>query len=238
MKIATRELRKISTPVLVAPNWRTSGNIVTTGEFLGSINAEDLIFKTNNTIRSKFSADGTFSVAGKANFSTTTLDPEKYFQIKPDQTQFPLVNTILSIDPALIPVADHGLVLHTSVSNPVYFPFAVFKPDLTTTCSQGEYVFRIDNDGFVQAKDIRVFPNGWCDYVFDKEYALMSLSERKKWIVEHHHLPGMPDENEVEKEGVSVEQMLRLQLKQIEELNLYVIQLEAKISALEESLRK
>lgn len=230
-------LKKAITPLPSAPIWRTSGNSVNAGEFLGSTNAEDLVIKTSDNTRAKFLADGTFNLLGKMNSGTSPLSPENYFQIIPDATQFPAVTKILTIDPGALSNPDYGLIINTSTTYPVFFPFAVFKPDLTTTCSQGEFVFRIDNDGYVQAKDIRVFPNGWCDYVFKSDYSLMTLSDRKAWIYKHKHLPGMPDEREVEKDGVSVEQMLRLQLKQIEELNLYIIQLEEKISALEKSLK-
>lgn len=230
-------LKKALTPVLAVPTWRTNGNNVNAGEFIGSTNAEDLVFKTNNNMRGRFLADGTFNVFSKGNFSTSAIDNDTYFQLKPDETMFPSVTKIMAIDPGMVTGSEYGLIIKTSVSNLGYFPFAIFKPDLTTTCSQGEYVFRIDNDGFVQAKDIRVFPNGWCDYVFNEDYELMSLSDRSDWINKYKHLPGMPDEKEVAKDGVSVEQMLRLQLRQIEELNLYIIQLEEKISALEKSLK-
>jgi len=44
------------------PKWSVSGNAVNPGEFLGTTNAADLIFKTNNTERFKIDANGNIMV--------------------------------------------------------------------------------------------------------------------------------------------------------------------------------
>ncbi|TAF73797.1 MAG: hypothetical protein EAZ53_11225 [Bacteroidetes bacterium] len=72
--------------------------------------------------------------------------------------------------------------------------------------------------GNLGAKDVCVNTNGtWCDYVFDKNYDLMKLKDVENFIAKNKHLPGVPA-------------MLKLQMKKIEELTLYIIELEKKIN--------
>lgn len=65
----------------------------------------------------------------------------------------------------------------------------------------------------------------WPDFVFAKDYALMSLPDLKAFVREHKHLPNMPSEREVKQEGVSLNEMNKKLLQKVEELTLYVLQL-------------
>lgn len=76
----------------------------------------------------------------------------------------------------------------------------------------------------------------WADYVFDKDYKLMPLNKVEAYVAEHHHLPGVPSAEEVQKEGIDVATMDAKLLEKIEELTLYVIELEKKYNALKEEL--
>ena len=75
--------------------------------------------------------------------------------------------------------------------------------------------------------------NGWADEVFDDNYYLKPLSEVALHIESFGHLPGVPSEEELKCEGIDVAQMMEIQMKKIEELTLYVIELEKKIKKLE-----
>jgi len=77
--------------------------------------------------------------------------------------------------------------------------------------------------GTIHTQEVKVDMTGWNDYVFDKTYPLKSLSAVKSYIDENHHLPEIPSEAEVIKNGVNVGEMLKLQTKKIEELTLYLI---------------
>ncbi|MFN0187754.1 MAG: SprB repeat-containing protein [Bacteroidia bacterium] len=220
--------------------WQTNGNTVSSGEFIGTLNDEDLVFKTNDFVRGKFLKDGTFDLDGRVNFSNDPMGLNDYFQVKPDPIVFSGTKKLMVIDPGTLPVVDYGLVLKTSITNSIdYIPFSVFKPD-AAGCGTGvgQTVFRINNDGFVEALDIKVFPIGWCDYVFKSDYPILSLDKRRTWIKENGHLPGMHSEQEVAQKGISVQEMFQLQLKQIEELNLYIFQLEDRLQSLEKLIKK
>lgn len=82
-------------------------------------------------------------------------------------------------------------------------------------------------NGTILAKEVIVSnaSSYWPDYVFDADYSLMSLEELQNYINVNSHLPNIPNENEVEKNGVSLGEMQKLQMEKIEELTLYVLQL-------------
>ena len=63
----------------------------------------------------------------------------------------------------------------------------------------------------------------WADYVFDKNYKLMSLLELEKYISTNKHLPGIESANELTKNGIDVTDMQSKQMAKIEELTLYII---------------
>ncbi|MBK9639136.1 MAG: hypothetical protein IPO63_15575 [Bacteroidetes bacterium] len=173
------------------------------------------------------------------NFSNDPMGLYDYFQVKPDPIAFPDIDKLMVVDPGALTAVQYGLVLKTSTTNSLYFPFSVFKPD-AAGCGTGvgQTVFRINNNGFVEALDIKVFPIGWCDFVFKSDYPILSLDKRRNWIKENGHLPGMHSEKEVAQNGISVQEMFQLQLKQIEELNLYIFQLEDRLQSLEKLIQK
>jgi len=67
--------------------------------------------------------------------------------------------------------------------------------------------------------------NGWCDYVFDKDYKLTSLIDVEKYIKANNHLPDVPSAKEVANSEIDLFEMQKIQMKKIEELMLYVIEL-------------
>lgn len=83
--------------------------------------------------------------------------------------------------------------------------------------------------GEVQACLVRtsevVVESGWCDYVFEEEYPLMSIDEMKSYIQKHKHLPNVTPAVDVESNGLEMADMQRRMMEKIEELSLYVIQL-------------
>lgn len=71
------------------------------------------------------------------------------------------------------------------------------------------------------------------DYVFEENYELTPLSEVESYIKQNKHLPEVPSAKEMEAEGIRSGEMNMLLLKKVEELTLYVIELERKIKQLE-----
>jgi hypothetical protein len=61
------------------------------------------------------------------------------------------------------------------------------------------------------------------DYVFEEDYKLPTLQEKEAYIKKYKHLPDVPSAKEVGENGVPVTEMSFGQLKNLEELYLYVI---------------
>ncbi|QQT28361.1 hypothetical protein I6J02_14005 [Sphingobacterium spiritivorum] len=92
------------------------------------------------------------------------------------------------------------------------------------TSTPREYDLAVN--GKIRSQEVKVEAANWPDYVFKKDYELRSLSELQTYIEEHGHLPDMPKAAEAEKEGVSLGEMNKLLLKKVEELTLYILQMQ------------
>ncbi|MCC8427252.1 tail fiber protein [Mucilaginibacter sp. UR6-11] len=86
--------------------------------------------------------------------------------------------------------------------------------------------------GTIHTQEVKVDMTGWSDFVFDKTYALPTLSYVKSYIGQNHHLPEMPAEADVMKNGINLGEMVKLQMKKIEELTLYAIDQKEEIQML------
>jgi hypothetical protein len=81
---------------------------------------------------------------------------------------------------------------------------------------------------------VRVKTQGFCDYVFNDDYDLMPLDELAVFIKQNRHLPNIPSEADVVKEGsFELGEMNKMLLEKVEELTLYILQQEERIKALE-----
>lgn len=76
---------------------------------------------------------------------------------------------------------------------------------------------------------------GWGDCVFGKDYDLKNLNELSDYIKNNNHLPDVPSAVEIVKNGMDVQDILKLQMIKIEELTLYVIQLKSEIDNLKKN---
>lgn len=83
--------------------------------------------------------------------------------------------------------------------------------------------FFLSVQGKIRAQGVRVTLAGWADFVFKSGYDLKSLEYVKQFIEENGHLPDVPSEAEVLKNGIELEKMDATLLRKIEELTLYLI---------------
>jgi hypothetical protein len=67
--------------------------------------------------------------------------------------------------------------------------------------------------------------SGWADFVFKPDYQLKPLAEVEQFISTNGHLPEVPTAKEVEQNGVNIGEMNAKLLQKVEELTLYVIEL-------------
>jgi len=85
----------------------------------------------------------------------------------------------------------------------------------------------------IYAEEIEVLPtvngNKWPDYVFEENYNLRSMEELHSYITENKHLPDVPSAEEIANGSMNLAEMNVTLLKKIEELTLYVIDLQEQI---------
>ena len=77
----------------------------------------------------------------------------------------------------------------------------------------------------------------WSDFVFNKDYKLMSLLNLEKFIAKNKHLPEIPSASEVAKDGIDIASIDAKLLQKIEELTLYVIQQQKEIDELRKQIK-
>ncbi|WP_369012987.1 hypothetical protein [Flavobacterium anhuiense] len=92
---------------------------------------------------------------------------------------------------------------------------------------------KLEVNGTIHSKEVKVDMNGWSDFVFKKEYNLPTLEEVEKHIAEKGHLENIPREEEVLKNGIDLGEMNAKLLQKIEEMTLYIIDQNRRIEKLE-----
>ncbi|MDR2436758.1 MAG: hypothetical protein LBD17_01620 [Endomicrobium sp.] len=190
--------------------------------------------KTGNTSLSELSIDTIFALKNRTN---NTLLYEVVF--KDGQV------TLLSGSKACLPVVGYYFsptkasaldTINESVSRDNTKAFGITRSDLE------EEMFTVMGNGVTLVKKLRaeaieVLPNArsitWFDHVFASDYKLRPLRELDVFIKEKQHLPDLPSEEEVKENGINVFEMNALLLKKVEELTLYIIDLEKRISEIE-----
>jgi hypothetical protein len=92
-------------------------------------------------------------------------------------------------------------------------------------------------DGRVWARKVKVRQGSWSDFVFKPDYILPDMNTLKSYIEVHHHLPGIPSEDEVKANGIDLGEMNAKLLQKIEELTLYMLKQQNEIDALKKQMQ-
>ena len=111
--------------------------------------------------------------------------------------------------------------------------FTVYGDGRIEVSNAAGKILQLDADGLMHTREIRVDALAWPDYVFEADYKLKPLSELKEYITTKKHLPNIPSEREIKENGINVSQMQQLQMEKIEELTLYMIQMDEKMNQMQ-----
>lgn len=113
------------------------------------------------------------------------------------------------------------------------FYSTVFVGDMSYTNMPTGYKLYVKDGILTEKVKVAVYNSAsWADYVFNKDYKLLSLPEVEAYIKKNKHLPGVPSAEEVVKDGIDMATMDAKLLEKIEELTLYMIQLKKENDAL------
>ncbi|MFY0598230.1 MAG: bZIP transcription factor [Cyclobacteriaceae bacterium] len=105
------------------------------------------------------------------------------------------------------------------------------KVGIGTSNVPEDYLLAVD--GKVTMEEIKVqLSENWPDFVFDNDYSLKTLEEVEIHINENGHLPDIPSETEVIENGINLGEMDSKLLHKIEELTLYMIEMNKQVQLL------
>ncbi len=94
--------------------------------------------------------------------------------------------------------------------------------------------YKLEVNGTIRCKEVIVETINWPDYVFTNTYKLTPLKDLETYIQLHHHLPNITCSTELEKSGLQLGVTQKQMMEKIEELTLYLIEANKKITALEQ----
>jgi hypothetical protein len=157
------------------------------------------------------------------NASTTSQ-----FRIKEDG------KTVIG-DPAAITSTsnDYKLFVQTGINTP---KMLIGDPALiptTTPSSLSNYKLFVQGGIITEKVKVSVYTStDWADYVFAPDYQLLSLDSVETYINENQHLPGVPSSEEMVQNGSDLANTDKMLLEKVENLYLYIIQLNKEIEAL------
>ena len=101
------------------------------------------------------------------------------------------------------------------------------KVGIGTTDFSGDHKLRVE--GSIGAREIKVQASGWSDFVFEESYDLPSLEQVEAQIKEKGHLKDIPSAADVAENGIYLGEMDAKLLQKIEELTLYMIDLNKQV---------
>ncbi len=239
-------------------DWTMGGNANTNPatQFIGTSDSVSLSFRTNNSERLKLLSDGSILLNGLTSpgLGIVTIDANgKLIKTGLDPLLCESSSTVglWSSDALKLYTCDPRQVIIGSDNIPTNIRFKVngstildgvvgigINP-LTVSLQSGATPYKLFVNGKMGAKEIYC-SNGtpWPDYVFNKNYSLLPIAELKTYIEEQQHLPGIPSATEIEKGGMNMGELLTSSYQKIEDLTLYIIQLESRITAIENSKSK
>lgn len=170
------------------------------------------------------SAGGVVSVGQNLQLGFPGFDINTVLNVRANGSQTTLINAQNSSNTSLFSVAANGHV-YIGIKKPIAGQhnnslLSVFG-DITTTAL------------YVTDPTLK-----WADYVFDKNYRLMTLPELESYYKANGHLPNVPSTKEVQENGLNLAETEALLLQKVEELTLYVVQQQKEIERLKAEMQK
>jgi hypothetical protein len=84
-------------------------------------------------------------------------------------------------------------------------------------------------NGSIHSTEVKVTATVPADFVFEKSYALKTLSEVNVYIQKNKHLPDVPSGNAMKENGINLSEFNMKLLQKLEELTLYLIEKDKEI---------
>lgn len=132
---------------------------------------------------------------------------------------------------------DNGMYIQTNTANKYGLSIQVREDHSTvlesTYAGETEPHFKVTGGGEVYARKYITTLNPFPDYVFSEDYELMSYQDLRNYIYTNKHLPNIPKATTVEENGMDLGELNRILVEKVEELTLYILELEDRLSEIE-----
>lgn len=238
MKKITLLLSALQFAVCYSQSWNINGNSGTSEEnFIGTTDMKALIFKTNNKEVLKISPTGQMKLFHDGNTSFSVGNKYGTFEIGQSNC-----NGCYGGTPGDVMLRNlgktHNMLLYIPDNLNDGSSYIGFGDDFNKI-----WIKILNNrtakfDGKIYAREIEIKANVWADFVFKPNYKLLPLNELEKYILDNRHLPEIPSEQEVMKNGINLAEISAKLLQKIEELTLYTIELNKQNKELTERIEK
>jgi hypothetical protein len=170
------------------------------------------------------------------NVGIGTVNPSTKLTVQTGDASYGIIHTNGTVSVGTY-VGSNGGWFGTESNHPLYF-FTNNSNALMTITTAGNVgigtinpTYKLAVLGTIRATEVRV-ETGWSDFVFDDNYKLRSLDEVEKYIQQNKHLPDIPSASEIQQDGLAVGESQTKMMQKIEELTLYVIDLQKEIDQL------
>lgn len=114
-------------------------------------------------------------------------------------------------------------------------------PSVTTLTGAGTpsgFNLYVANGILTEKVKVSLQATAWADYVFDPKYNLMPLEDVEKYIVKNKHLPNVASAEELSKEGLDLTKTSAKLMEKIEELTLYIIEMNKEMKILKDKVAR
>ncbi|MBS1580924.1 MAG: SprB repeat-containing protein [Bacteroidetes bacterium] len=218
--------------------WSTTGNwLGESGQWLGTKDLTGLIIKTNNTERMQVSASGRLGVG--------TNGPETDFHFHHAGAEAKMLVSSTSGGSAIwlrnntfayafsLDESGRGHIMQNYNSPSPLMTFDDGRVAIgDVEIPNHDYALFVEKGILTEKISVKLVEN-WPDFVFTPEYQLRPLREVEQFIKTHGHLPDVPSAQEAETAGVDLVKSNQMLLQKVEELTLYIIELEKRMRDLE-----
>lgn len=176
------------------------------------------------------STDGTWA---EYTFTVTATTTSPVIRVYTGTSSSPVGDTVL--------IDNVSIVLHVPDGGSVWSEangVATYDGDVAIGTGTVPSGYKLAVEGKIRTREIRVDQDVWPDYVFEKDYRLLSLEELQKHIEEKGHLPDIPSAQQVKENGVKLGEMDRLLLEKIEQLTLYTLEQQRQLETQREQIHE
>ncbi len=205
---------------------------------LGTITTSPYLYVWNNVavgtyvIKAKATDDGGSTKTDSVNITVTAPSSTGAWLLAGNANITPATQFLGTTDAQPLIIKTSGIERGRFDNSGALLLGTTALPTLTPTDANVKLAVK----GTIAAQKLQVTQSTWSDFVFAKNYKLPSLADVEAYIKAHQHLPGIASTKEVTSHGLDIGNNQAALLQKIEELTLYVIELNKKLDKQQKQL--